>query len=249
MFSRTSSTAGPPSRAARPAVSPGFSPGLAPAGAVFYIFSISFAAVDWAESLEPRWASSMWGFLFMGAQGLTAMAMLILVLSFLARREPMCRVPKPDHFHDLGKILFGNLMLWAYFAFCQYLIVWSENLPDEISYYLPRTRTSWGWFGVALIVMQFLIPLLLLLSRPLKRNTYLIAVLVVIILVMRYMDLVWIVLPGYYKQGFRIQWMDVLTPVGLISIWLWAFLRELPKRPLLPINAPQLQEALAHESE
>ncbi len=221
---------------------------LSAGGLVFYIFSVSFASVDWAESLEPRWASSMWGFLFMAAEGLSAIGFVILVLTLLARREPMSRALKPDHFHDLGKILFGNLMLWAYFAFCQYLIVWSENIPDEISYYLPRTRTSWGWFGVALIVMQFLVPLLLLLSRPLKRNAYLLSGVVIIILAMRYMDLIWIVLPGYYKQGFRIQWMDVLTPVGIVGVWLWAFLRELPKRPLLPAHAPELEEALAHHS-
>ena len=221
---------------------------LSAGGLTLYLFTVSFAAVDWTESLEPRWASTIWGFLFIAAEGLTAIAFTILVLTFLARHEPMSRLLKPDNFHDLGKILFGNLMLWAYFAFCQYLIVWSENIPDEISYYLPRTRTSWGWFGVALIVMQFLIPLLLLLSRPLKRNAYLLSGVALIILAMRYMDVIWIVVPGYYRQGFRIQWMNVVTPLGLVGIWLWAFLRELPKRPLLPVNAPELEEALAHES-
>ena len=222
---------------------------LSAGGLIVLLFSISFASVDWAESLETRWASTMWGFLFIAAEGLTALAFLIIVLTFLSRREPMSRTLKPDHFHDLGKMLFANLMLWAYFAFVQYLIVWSENLTGEISYYLPRTNTSWGWLGVALIVVQFLIPLLLLLNRPLKRNAYLLSAVAVIVLVMRYMDLVWIVLPGYYKQGFRIMWMDVVTFLGLGGIWLWAFLRELPRFPLLPVNAPELELALAHETE
>lgn len=222
---------------------------LSVGGLVFYLFSMTFAAVDWAESLQTRWSSTMWGFLFIAAEGLTALAFLILVMSFLSRREPMSSVLKPDHFHDLGKMLLANLLLWAYFAFCQYLIVWSENLPDEISYYLPRTRTSWGWLGVALIVVQFLIPALLLLNRPLKRSPYLLSAVALLILVMQYFNLVWIVLPGYYKAGFRIQWMDVLTPIGIGGIWLWAFLRQLPRFPLLPATLPELEEALVHESE
>lgn len=222
---------------------------LSAGGLILYLFSITFAAVDWAESLENHWASTMWGFLFIAAEGLTAIGFTILVMTALARREPLSRVLKPDHFHDLGKLLFANLMLWAYFAFCQYLIVWSENLTGEIPYYVTRTGTSWGWLGVALIVVQFVIPALLLLNRGLKRNAYLLSGVVAIVLVMRYMDLIWIVLPSYYRSGFRIQWMDVLTPLGLGGVWLWAFLRELPRFPLLPVNSPELEEALVHESQ
>lgn len=217
-------------------------------GLILCLFSISFAAIDWAESLEVRWASDMWGFLFIAAEGLTALGFLILVLTALYHFTPVGRLLKPSHFHDLGKMLLANLILWAYFAYCQYLIVWSENLVSEIHYYIPRTKTSWGWLGVALIVVQFLIPFLLLLSRGLKRNPYLLSGVVVIILVMRYMDLIWIVLPSYYRHGFRMEWMDVLTPLGIGGIWLWAYLRELPRYPLLPLNTPRLEEALAHET-
>lgn len=222
---------------------------LSAGGLILYLFSITFASIDWAESLETHWASTMWGFMFIAAEGLTAIGFTILVMTALSRRAPMSGVLKPDHFHDLGKMLFATLMLWAYFTFCQYLIVWSENLTGEIHYYLPRTGTSWGWLGVALIVVQFAIPALLLLNRDLKRNAYLLSGVVAIILVMRYMDLVWIVLPGYYRGGFRIQWMDVLTPLGLGGIWLWAFLRELPRFPLIPGNAPELGEALVYRSQ
>lgn len=221
---------------------------LSAPGLILYGFTVTFAAIDWAESLESHWASTIWGFLFIAAEGLTALGFLILVLTILSRRGPLLGVLTPDHFHDLGKMLFATLMLWAYFAFCQYLIVWSENLPDEIPYYLPRTRTSWAWLGISLIVVQFVIPLLLLLNRGLKRSAVLLSGVVVIILIMRYMDLLWIVLPGYHKTGFTIHWMDVLTPLGIGSLWLWSYLRELPRFPLLPLNAPGVQQAIAHQS-
>jgi hypothetical protein len=221
---------------------------LSAPGLIVYVFSITFASVDWAESLQTEWYSTMWGFLFVAGEGLTALAFIIIAMALLSRREPMSRVLKPDHFQDLGKLLLMMVMIWAYFSFSQLLIVWSGNLTDEIPWYLPRFKTSWGWVGVALIVAQFLIPFLLLLNRPLKRHALLLSGVVAIILVMRYFDLVWIVLPGYYNHGFRIHWLDVVTPIGLGGIWLAAFLTQLPKRPLLPLNAPELEEALVHES-
>ncbi len=218
-------------------------------GAIVLLFSISFAAVDWTASLETRWASTMWGFLFVAAEGLTALSILILAMTWLSRREPMADLLSEDHFHDIGKMLFADLMLWAYFAFCQYLIVWSSNLTHEISYYLARTRTSWGWVGVVLIFFHFFIPMLLLLNRNLKRNAYSLSAVAVLILVMQYLDLIWIVIPAHYRQGFRIQWMNVTTPLGLGGLWFWAYLRELPRRPLVAATAPEFEMALAHETE
>ena len=221
---------------------------LSAPGLIVYTFTITFASVDWAESLQTAWYSTMWGFLFVAGEGLTALAFVIITMALLSKREPMSRVLKPDHFHDLGKLLLMMVMIWAYFSFSQLLIVWSGNLTDEIPWYIPRFKTSWGWVGAALIVVQFMIPFLLLLNRPLKRHAYLLSGVVSVILVMRYFDLVWIVLPGYYTHGFRIHWLDVVTPIGLGGLWLTDFLTQLPKRPLLPIHAPELEEALVHES-
>ncbi len=222
---------------------------LSAPGLILYVFTITFAAVDWAESLQTKWYSTIWGFLFVAGECLTAIAFAILAMWLLSKREPMSRVLKPSHFHDLGKLLLMMVMVWAYFSVSQLLIVWIGDLPHEISFYLPRFATSWGWLGVALIVVQFFVPFLLLLSRPLKRNAVLLSAVVVIVLFMRYMDLVWIVLPGYHDQGFQMTWMTFTAPFGIGGIWLWAFLGQLPKLPLLPVNAPELEEALAHETE
>jgi hypothetical protein len=213
-------------------------------GLILYTFTVTFAAVDWAESLETDWYSTMWGFLFVAGQGLETMAFVIIVLAFLSRREPMASVLKAAHFLALGKLLLMFVMLWAYFSFSQLLIVWAGNLTDEIPWYLRRLGTSWGWLGVALIVFQFIIPFLLLLSRPLKRNPVLLSCVVGIILIMRFVDLWWIVMPGYYQQGFRLHWLNFSTPLAIGGLWMAAFLWQLKKRPLLPLQAPGLEKAL-----
>lgn len=213
-------------------------------GLILYTFTVTFAAIDWAESLETDWYSTMWGFLFVAGQGLETMAFIIIVLAFLSRREPMASVLKPAHFQALGKLLLMFVMLWAYFSFSQLLIVWAGNLTDEIPWYLRRLATSWGWLGVALILFQFMIPFLLLLSRSLKRNIWALSGVVGIILIMRFVDLWWIVMPGYYQHGFRLSWLNFSTPLAIGGLWIAAFLWQLKKRPLLPLQAPNLEKAL-----
>ncbi len=219
---------------------------LSAPGLILYVFTLTFASIDWAESLDSDWYSTIWGFLFVAQQALSVFAFVIIVMALLSRREPLASAFNKTHLHDLGKLLLTCVMLWAYFSFSQLLIVWAGNLTDEIPWYLRRLATSWGWLGVALIVVQFIIPFLLLLSRPLKRNVTALCSVVGIIIVMRWIELAWIVLPGYYQKGLRITWLMFSVPLAMGCFWVAAFIWHLRSRPLLPINAPNLEKALHH---
>lgn len=218
-------------------------------GLVLYVFTVTFSSIDWAESLMSHWFSTIWGFLFVVSQGLTAMSFAIVAMAVFSRRAPMSSVLKPRHFHDLGKLLLMFVMLWAYLAYSQLIIVWSGNLTTEIPWYLPRFGTSWGWVGAALILLQFLIPFLLLLSRPLKQNAKTLSFVVGILIVMRFVDLFWIVMPDFYKSGFTIHWLNFTLPVAIGGMWLAAFFWQLSRRPMMPIGAPNLEQAIRHGTE
>jgi hypothetical protein len=219
---------------------------LSAPGLILYVFTVTFASVDWAESLETDWYSTIWGFLFVARQGLTAFAFVIIAMALLSKREPLASRFKAAHLHDLGKLLLTFVMVWAYFAFSQLLIVWSGNLTDEIPWYLRRFATSWGWLGVALILFEFIVPFLLLLSRPLKRNVPALCGVVGIILIMRFVDMMWIVMPGYYQHGFRLTWLNFCVPLAMGCLWIATFAWQLTNRPLLPLQAPNLEKALHH---
>jgi hypothetical protein len=219
---------------------------LSAPGLILYVFTVTFAAIDWAQSLEDRWFSTMWGFLFVAQQGITVVCFAILCSLALARWEPMSGALRPRRFHDLGKLLLVFVMLWAYFAFSQLLIVWSGNLSGEIPWFLPRIGTSWGWLGGALIVLQFIVPFLLLLSRPLKRNAAALAGVAILLLAMRFVDLFWMVMPSAHPTGFQLHWLNFTLPAAIGCIWIALFLRTLIERPLLPLGAPELEEALEH---
>jgi len=218
-------------------------------GLIFWGFAVTFMSVDWMLSLNPHWFSTMFGLLIIAGQGLSSMAFLIALMVVLAEYTPMAGVLTHRHLHDLGKLLLALVMVWAYFSFSQFLIIWSGNLPEEIPWYLARMRGGWGYVGLLLVVGHFALPFALLLSRDIKRNFRLLRRIAIFILIMRMVDLFWVVAPDYHKGEFHLSWMDFVAPVGLFGIWLAYFLVQLEKRPLMPLNDPHLVEALEHGRE
>ncbi len=213
-------------------------------GMVLLVFAVTFASIDWFMSLEPEWYSTIYGFIFLASWTLSALAFTVAVMAALAKHEPMNRIVAQLHFHDLGKLLLALVMLWSYFAFSQFLIVWSGNLPEEIHWYLPRIHGTWGVLALAVIVLHFAFPFLFLLSRSFKRNSGKLVLVAVLILVMRLFDLFWTIVPSFTHEHFHVSWMDIVAPIGMGGLWLAAFAWALGKRPLIPINDPQYESVL-----
>lgn len=218
-------------------------------GLLFWGFAVTFMAIDWVLSVNPKWFSTMFGLLFVAGQLLTSMAFLIALTAALSFRRPMSAVLTPRHLHDLGKFLLALVMVWAYFSFSQFLIIWAGNLPTEIPWYLARLRGGWQFVAVALVVGHFALPFALLLSRDLKRNFRLLAGIALFVLLMRLVDLYWLVGPDLRKGAFGVSWIDFAAPLGLVGLWLAYFFHQLAKRPLMPVGDPNLEEALEHGRE
>ena len=215
-------------------------------GLIFWAFAVTFMAIDWVMSLDAHWFSTMFGLLFVAGQGLGAMAFLITLMVLLYHRRPMAEVLTTRHLHDLGKFMLANVMVWAYFSFSQWLIIWAGNLPDEIPWYIERLKGGWQYVALVLVFGHFALPFALLLSRDLKRNFKLLASIAVFVLAMRVVDVYWLVTPDASKGPLAVSWVDIAAFAGLGGIWLAYFLINLEKRPLMPINAPDLVETLEH---
>ena len=208
-------------------------------GLILYGVTVTFAAFDWVMTLGPQWHSTIFGAVFMVGQGLAALCFMVVVAQRLANRGPLAGVVSPQHFHDLGNLILAFVMLWAYMAFSQYLIIWSGNLPDEIPWYVSRMGGGWIWVAVLLIAFHFAVPFLLLLSRVTKRRAEILVGVAVGLLCMRLVDLFFIVVPAFHPGQISIHWMDLLAPVGIGGIWLWAFLGQLRGKSLLPLHDPR----------
>jgi hypothetical protein len=218
---------------------------LAAPGLLVYGATATFASFDWLMSLDPHWFSAIFGVLIMGGQALSALAFAVAVLFLLSAYDPISRVIAPSHMHDLGKLMLAFVMLWAYFAFSQFLIIWSGNLPEEIPWYLERLQGGWQFVGLLLVVGHFALPFLLLLSRDLKRNASMLAKVAMAVLVMRLVEGFWLIAPTFH-HGVVVHWLDLAAPAGIGGIWLWTFVWQLRARPLLPERDPYFEEAFAH---
>jgi hypothetical protein len=165
---------------------------------------------------------------------------------WLGKRPPLAEVVTPGHFHDLGNLLLTFVMLWAYLSFSQYLITWAGNLPEEVTWYMSRSRGGWAALALFLIVFHFAIPFLLLLSRDVKRRMRVLGTLAAALAVVALVDLHWLIMPAFYPEGPRLHWMDLAAPVGLGGIWLARFLGQLKGSSLVPLHDPRFQ-AVSHD--
>jgi hypothetical protein len=217
--------------------------GLSGLGLVLYSLTISFAAVDWVMSLDPHWGSTIYGLIFLAGQGLSALCFCVILLTVLTRYSPYREIIKPMQFHDIGKLTLAFVMLFAYFSFSQWLIIWSGNLPDEISWYLHRIRGGWGYIILAIVALHFALPFALLLSRERKRAGTRLIKLAVLILFMRVVDIYWYVIPNFRDAKLFSIWYFA-APIGIGGLWVTYFFYNFRKRPLLPFYEPQVPSLL-----
>jgi hypothetical protein len=218
---------------------------LAGPGIILYVFAMSFAAIDWVMSLSPHWASTIYGFLYVGGQLISSLSLMIAVVVLLARAEPFSSILQKRHLHDLGKLLLAFVMLWAYFDFSQLLIIWSGNQPEEISFYRTRLYGEWAVVAVIVLVFHFFVPFFLLLSEDVKRNAKLLPKIAVWLIFMRLVDLFWMTRPEFTSRAVP-TWLDIVLPLALGGLWLGFFAFNLKQMPLLPLGDPKLQEAIEH---
>jgi len=218
-------------------------------GLILYAFTIGFAAVDWVMSIDPSWISTIYGLQILIGEVLSAMCFAVVVERILHDYKPMSELLLPDFVHDHGKWMLAFTMVWAYFSFSQWLIIWAGNLPEEITWYIRRLNGGWGYVGLFLVVFGFAVPFAMLLSRPFKRDVSKLAWLAVWLLVIRYVDLFWIIEPNF-SVSLHITIADIVVSIAMGGLWLGFFFRNLGSLPLLPLYDPSAKEVLepVHEA-
>ena len=216
-------------------------------GLVLWGLAVTYSSIDWVMSLEAHWFSTIYGMLFMMVGTLVAMAFVLFVLRMVSDQEPLKDAVTPAQFNDLGNLMLAFLMLWAYLSFDQFLIIWAGNMKDEIPWYTSRAFGGWEAIAIALIVLHFALPFVLLLQRPMKRRLRALSALAAMLLVMSLVDVYWLVVPAWSKDAPTLHLTDILAVIGIGGLWLGAFFRQLAKRPLLALHDPRFVGALEHE--
>jgi hypothetical protein len=230
-------------------------------GLLVYAVTAMFASVDWIDSLTPLWRSTISGLIFMTSQNLGAFALAVCCATALhlalARNaggpaRPGSLQPPELTGHrciDLGTLLFVYVLMWAYVAYSQWIIVWAGDLPHETAWYLPRWHSSWRSVTYAIECAQFGVPFLLLLFRPLKRDARTLLAIAGLVLAAHWLYVAWLVKPSLASSGVSLRWTDCAASVGIGGLWVWLFLRDLALHPSFAHGGAEvLRQGLARET-
>jgi hypothetical protein len=212
------------------------------AGLLIYLGSVTIAAYDWIASLVPDWASTAIGLRLGAAQFVAAFAFAVTFAALRARARHAEPQATPGDYRDFGNLLLTFTLMWAYIAFTQYLIVWGEDLSSEISWYYPRARTTWVWLGMAVVALEFALPVVAMLFRSVKMRAAPLATICALALVGQWLDCVWLTLPSMRTAGFALHWLDVVVLLAQGGVWLAALAAVvervgLPRPVASPIEA------------
>ena len=219
-------------------------------GIVVYSLTLTALVIDLVMSTNITWFSTMYGLNYLVGQGYVVLAISVITVVSLSKAEPMKTILRTTEQHDLGKLMFAFVMLNIYLNFSQFLIIWSGNSPEEISWYLDRIRGHWGVIFTFDFIFHWLIPFSLLLSRDIKRNKRRIVKVGMWMVFARCWDIFLLVEPNFSPRNlhFSIGILEyVAVPGAMISFWVVAYVSQLGKRPLVQTNDPHLAEILEAE--
>ncbi len=213
---------------------------------VFFAVTSSTAAWDWMMSIDVHWFSTMYGWYSFAGMFISALTTIILFVIYLKRHGYLEQV-HDSHIHDLGKWVFAISFLWSYLWFCQFMLIWYTNIPEEIIYFQDRLH-NFGYMGLMWTVffMNFLFPMILLMSRDAKRNYYFLMLVGGIIFVGHWLDVFMMVMPGTVHGAWHLGWMEIGTALGFLGLLLFVIHKGLAKRPLMIEKHPYMEESLHH---
>ncbi|HFE44233.1 MAG TPA: quinol:cytochrome C oxidoreductase [Nannocystis exedens] len=222
---------------------------------ILFALSMTFFAFDTMMSLDPHWFSTMFGVYYFSGIAVTAHAMLALVSILLRKSGYLKGVVTDEHNHDLGKLMFGFTVFFAYIGFSQYFLIWYANIPEETRWFAYRISGDYLNLSILLVVGRFVIPFFFLVSRVIKRNSNTLLLAALWIIFMQMVDMFWLVQPvlsNHHAEGealtMHVGAVDALTMLGIGGVFLAVFGWALARRALIPVNDPRIQESLEFEN-
>jgi hypothetical protein len=226
----------------------------APLGIAVFALSLTFSAFDWLMSLDPHWFSTIFGAYYFAGAVVSTHAFIALIVILLHRSGYLRGVVTKEHFHDLGKMMFGFTVFWAYMGFSQYMLIWYASIPEETEWFSYRGAGDYLTLSIVLVFARFVFPFVGLMSRKIKRNPKTLLFWTVWILVAEFIDMFWLIDPvaahngGNHHPTIEFGAVDVLCFIGIGGVWLAVMTWGLTRKALVPLKDPRLAESVHFEN-
>jgi len=213
---------------------------------VIFAVSSSVSAWDWVMSIDPHWFSTMFGWYVFASWWVTGLATITLLVANL-KGAGYLKVVTQNHIHDLGKFVFAFSIFWTYIWFCQFMLIYYANLPEETVYFIQRMRTApYSWIFYANIFLNFVLPFLLLMTRDAKRQISMLKVVCPIVIIGHWFDFYNMITPGAMKLEGGVGFLEIGLAMVFAGAFLYVVLNALSKLQLVAKNHPFMQESLNH---
>jgi hypothetical protein len=213
-------------------------------GMILFALTCTFAAFDWLMSLDPRWYSTIFGVYVFSGAAVSIIAFIIVTVVYLRGHGVLDAAVTVGHYHDLGKLLFTFIIFWAYMAFSQYFLIWYGNIPEETTWFLRRWEGEWKGVSLLLVFGHFVIPFLMLFPYSVKGKPRLLAGIAGWMLLMHWVDVYWMVMPGRRIDAAAPSWIDLGVMMLFAGFCVGRFWRTLTSQPVVPIGDPRLETSI-----
>jgi hypothetical protein len=215
--------------------------------AVFGLTVMSTVPWLWLMSIDAHWYSTMYSWYTFASTFVAGIALITLYVVFL-KNNGYLEYTTDEHLHDLGKFMFAFSIFWTYLWYSQFMLIWYANIPEETTYFEPRIQGPYRGVFLLTLVINFLAPLLLLMTRRAKRNYGTVTMLSVLILFGHWLDFFQMVHPGPSPDHVPFMLADFGIALGFVGLIMFVTGRELAKAPLVGKNHPFFKESIIHHT-
>ncbi|PZF73078.1 quinol:cytochrome C oxidoreductase [Taibaiella soli] len=214
---------------------------------VYALTQMSTTPWMWIMSIDAHWYSTMFSWYTFGSAFVSGMSLILLWVVYLKNQGNLELVNK-EHVHDLGKWMFAFSIFWTYVWFCQYMLIWYSNIPEETTYFKIRQHGPYSMIWYSVFIINFIMPILILMSRPSKRNYFTVTFMAMTIIFGHWLDFYIMTMPGPMGANWHLGWYELGIFVGFVGVIMFTVSRTLASASLVPQNNVLLKEAVLHQS-
>ena len=198
-------------------------------------------------SIDAHWYSTMYSWYTFASTFVSGMALIALFVVFL-KNNGYLEYTNNEHLHDLGKFMFAFSVFWTYLWFSQFMLIWYANIPEETVYFQPRAHGIYKGIFWFMFIINFIAPLLILMTRSAKRNYGTITFMALLIIFGHWLDFYQMVFPAVSPSKVPNIIYDLGVALGFVGLIMYMTGRALTKAPLLARNHPFVKESLIHHT-
>ncbi len=213
-------------------------------GILLFAFTVAFASFDWLMSMDSGWFSTMFGVYYFAMSFQAVLAVVIALVVYLLHKGLLTNTINQSHLHDLGALLFGFTVFYAYIAFSQFMLIYYANFPKEILWFYYRFEGNWIFLAYLFLIGRFVLPFILLLGKKAKSNHKVLFGVSLWIILLQFLEMHWIVMPILHQESISIHWLDLTLLLAFVGVSAGFFFRQFARHSMVPKNDPLLAESL-----